>query len=234
MRAFSLWAVVFLVGISAARAEGEAAPREEGAVDYPAVRVGLGIGLASRPLALLGDDAVAGSPATLANVQVPFYLGRHLRLEPEFGMISQSGGLVPGNALLGRVTDVARVRTHVFRFLVGLQWATEVAEDTVAYVGPKVGLQTRSVELDFLPELETFDDDEIDAVDFWLGVSVGGEAFLTRNFSLGVEAGLYYLNQGESSLAALQALDPELPDHSDDAPWTLSTQGSIAARIYFL
>lgn len=234
MRAFSiLGTVVFLLFAAEARAEKDAVtPPEEEAFEFPAVRVGLGVALTSRPLVFLGDDAIAGSPASLANIQIPFYLGRSFRLEPEFGIFSQSGGLFPGNAILDSAVDLARVRTHVFRFLVGIAWATEVAPDTRIYLGPKVGLQSRSVEFES-NEVRILDN-KLKAVDFWIGAAVGGEAFLTRNFSLGVEAGFYYLNQGESSLQALEELFPDQPAFSSRSPWALSTQGSIAARIYFL
>lgn len=233
MRAFSLWAVVFLLGAATAQASESDETADLDPIEFPTFRVGIGIGLTSRPLVFFGDESTAGSPASFTNIQIPFYLGEHFRLEPEFGIFSQSGPLLPGNSLLGSLFDFGQVRTHVARFLLGLQWSTEIASRTIVYLGPKVGLQTRSMKFEVVEELEARDT-KIKAVDFWLGATLGGEAFLTRNFSLGVEAGFYYLNQGESSLAALQDLLAELPDQRNASPWVLSTQGSIAARIYFL
>lgn len=200
MRRFC-WVLGILLLSSTAWAEAplEREQEEEESVEYPSFRVGIGVSLASRPLVLVGDEATAGSPATLGNVQIPVHIGEHLRLEAEFGMHTQTGSLLPIETLLGNFVEFGSVRTHTYRFLIGAAWATEVGKDTIAYVGPKIGLQTRSMEFDFsgtvtaegeVPEVK------IKAVDFWLGGVVGGEAFLTRNFSLGVEVGLFIPEPG--------------------------------------
>jgi hypothetical protein len=143
----------------------------------------------------------------------------------------QNGGFFLGTAsFLPLPDEVAGLRTTTFRFLLGIQWATKLSRDTFAYVGPKVGLQTRSISLQ-----SNLDDRPgeltVRAVDFWLGAAGGGEAFLTRHFSLGVEVGFYYLNQGSPSILGVDPSDAE--DALDDL-WLLSTQGMLAARIYFL
>lgn len=235
MRRFFLGALLFsFVSTSAQASEPEPEPVEEAGetVEYPAFRLGIGASLASRPFALFGDEATAGSPASNANLQIPMYLGEHLRLEAEFGMFSQSGAFFPGNALLGSINELGRVRTDVFRFLVGVAWSTKVGKDTLVYVGPKFGMQSRSMEVE-LADTPT-DAVRVKAVDFWVGAATGGEAFLTSHFSLGVEVGYYYLNLGETSLSALRNLGSEEPEHTNLSPWVLTTQGSIAARLYFL
>lgn len=227
------WMLVFLFGPPAARATDEPAAEaaEEEAVSYPPVRVGVGVSLSSRPFVLLGDEGTAASPAGMTNIHFPFYLGESFRLEPEFGVFVQNGGFFLGTAsFLPLPDEVAGLRTTTFRFLLGIQWATKLSRDTFAYVGPKVGLQTRSISLQ-----SNLDDRPgeltVRAVDFWLGAAGGGEAFLTRHFSLGVEVGFYYLNQGSPSILGVDPSDAE--DALDDL-WLLSTQGMLAARIYFL
>lgn len=242
MRIFCLVpaALALLVAPSALAVEAEGEVEQEEVVTYPAFRVGVGVSLPSRPFVLLGDESTAGSPASMANVLIPMYLGKHLRLEAEFGMHTQSAGLLPGNSLLGVFdTELGQVHTSIFRALIGAAWATPLGENTLVYVGPKFGLQTRSMEFD-LPaivpasEADTTLNPKVKAVDFWLGAAVGGEAFLTRHFSLGLEVGLFYLNYGKSAITALREIDDEFSEHSEDSPWLIDTHGSIAARLYFL
>lgn len=228
------WMLLFLFGSSTAWAaeepDAEVAAEEEEAASYPPVRFGVGVSLSSRPFVLLGDEGTAGSPAGMTNVHFPFYLGETFRLEPEFGLLVQNGGFFLGTGpLLVPTEEVADLRTTTFRFLLGLQWATKLSRDTFAYVGPKIGLQTRSMSLRSSLAARA-GELKVRAVDFWLGATGGGEAFLTRHFSLGVEVGFYYLNQGSPSILGV---DPEAEDDLD-SPWFLSTQGMLAARIYFL
>jgi len=201
-------------------------------VEYPAVRIGIGASLSSRPLVLVGDDGTAGSPAGMAGVHVPFYLGEHLRLEPEFGILVQNGGSILGLGPLFVPAEGERFDLHVtvFRFLLGIQWATRLGRDTVAYVGPKVGMQSRTITLDFGAETNV-GDVKVRAVDFWLGAVAGGEAFLTSHFSLGAEIGFYYLNQGSP---AILVVSQERDTENLANQWFLSTQALLAARVYFL
>lgn len=237
---YLVWVAAALAFAPGALAEVAAAEEAEAErVEYPSFRIGVGVSLASRPVVLLGDDASASGPITLGNLQIPVYLGEHLRLEAEFGMYAQSGSPLPGNALLGNLVELARIETHIYRLLLGIGWATPLGKSTILYLGPKVGLQSRSLEV--ARDVPTADPSEpteevagkVKAVDFWLGGAVGGEAFLTDRFSLGLEVGFFYVSLGKSALSAIDEVRDERPG-DEDAPWLLGTHGSIAARLYFL
>jgi len=227
---FALFLAAPAIG-TAESSEDEASEATE-SIEYPSIRVGVGASLSSRPFVLLGDDGTAASPAGMANVLVPFYLGEHLRLEPEFGLLVQDGGAILGFGPLFQPPDDGpfNVHTTVFRFLLGIQWATRLGRDTVAYVGPKVGLQSRTISFDFATETGQ-GDVKVRAVDFWLGAVAGGEAFLTSHFSLGAEIGFYYLNQGSP---AILVVSQERDTENLANQWFLSTQALLAARVYFL
>lgn len=190
------------------------------------IRVGIGVGLVSRPFTLLGDDSTVGTSASFANLQIPVYIGSRLRIEPEFGYFHQSGGV--GSGLAGFISKDSNLKITSVRALVGVQYALPITDSTTTYLGPKAGLQSRSI----TARLESRNmEGEIRAVDFWIGGAVGGEAFLTSHFSLGVELGFYYLSLGRTTVSAESI---EVEEDKGDRQWILSTSGSFSARLYFL
>jgi hypothetical protein len=208
--------------------DDEEEPEEDGEDEILPIRIGIGVGLSSRTFALFGDDSTTGAPVSFTNIQVPIYLGTSFRLEPEIGFYHQKGGISSG--LAGLVGSVGDSRTTSVRFLLGAQYAYPLSTQTIAYVGPKVGIQSRSmqfqVEVGDLPLENT----EIRALDYWAGGSVGGEAFLTDHFSLGVEVDFFYVNLGETTAVAGE-FSLRKGSHRS---WILSTHGLLAARLYFL
>lgn len=225
-----------LDGALIAVAEEESVEEDDEDVVYLPVRVGIGIDLSSRTFGLLGDESTSGAPVGFTNLRVPVHLGSSFRLEPEVGFFHQDGGLGLGvTGLLGAAGDI---RTTTVRVLLGAQYVAPLSKATVAYFGPKIGLQTRSVQFESAlggaedEEEELSGEVEIRAIDYWVGGTVGGEAFLTRHFSLGIEVGLYFISLGDPS-ASSGAVSVR-PKDDDGRHWILSTHGSLAARIYFL
>jgi len=227
MHAFARWALPALL---------VAAPAAALADDPAPFRIGVGgsfdVGTFVAASSFFGPSV----STRFTNVTVPVWIGS-LRVEPEIGYASAS---VENKDTFEGVTETESVSSSAFRLGGTVAWSWELVERTRLYVGPRIGVIFRSTE----DESSTSEPGSVtiqrttSATDFFVGAALGGEAFLTPNFSLGVEAQATYVNFGEPETERKPAPepppDPDLVEQSSTDGSTFGTQVLISARVYFL
>jgi len=203
-----------------ATAQATAEPAVEERSDPKGPFFGVGAALLLQPIELAGNESQffvqqVGTSAILLPIHV-----EELRLEPEISF-TRYRSPVPFVGDFGAVG----ARVSLLRLGIGAAYQWDLVEDTRAYAGARFGLQLASTKLDQFGEELTFD-----RTDLFFGFALGGEAFLTERFSLGVEARIEYLDYGDTTLEALQ----EELDDMEDGPnrYQVQTTGLVAARIY--
>lgn len=232
------WALPLLLLASAATARAESESEEPPPPGLQTnLRLGIGVGIDVAPFVIVGDDAGAGLPSSFASFRIPVRIGERLRIEPEIGFFHQTGGLGPGFLRLAHPGGVD-LRTTSTRVAVAAQWVFRPAEGAEAYVGPKVGLQQRTLRIGDPPldeEIgETLEELRVEAVDYWVAATLGGEAFLHPALSLGAELAFAYVNLGRSTYVVdgLGVPSNEIDD-GGGRQWMLSTSATLLLRFYF-
>ena len=192
-----------------------------------------------------GNETLANGfvPTSFTDVTIPMWIGEHIRIEPHVGWL-ESGG-ERRTTFEGELLDQEEASISAFRIGTGVAWAWDVAERTKVYVGPRFGLVFNTREEEEFeripPDLEGARTTRTTtSTDFWIGAAVGGEAFLTEAFSLGLEAQLNYVSFGEPDVDVDVDPEPEPQPEPEPGPvtdrdsglWT--TRLAIFARVYFL
>ncbi|WP_373044856.1 outer membrane beta-barrel protein [Vulgatibacter sp.] len=209
-----------------------ALPLSAAAQEEKPFRIGIGGSVDVANINLVGSERVTFLPVGFSNVSVPMWFGA-LRIEPEFGYLATSA---EETFSFEGDRESFELDTSAFRLGGGIAWSVPVEERTRIYFGPKLGVIFRSSEE---KESVRFGEEEdsqttkVTSTDFWIGAAVGGEAFLTPNFSLGIEAQLNYVDLGEPEVEFDPEPEGQQPDIEVDAS-LLSTHALFTARIYFL
>lgn len=216
----------------------------------PRTRVGIGVGVnvsggattgARHRLPFTGTGGIGGGPVELSvaapsipflSLQVPIWIGDHLRIEPEigFGRAARTMEFVDDF----EEADSTKLSGSSMGFLVGssVAWAFEVAPSTRAYVGPKIGVILRRDEQEIRSEGAT-QTVTVSASDLFLGALIGGESFLTSHFSLGVEGELVWLSEGKPKVTVKPGAEVSvMPIEMDDS--SVVTRARFFGRLYFL
>jgi hypothetical protein len=154
-------------------------------------------------------------PLDLADIRVPIFIGSHVKLEPEIGILRMTETVSGGDFLFD-----PRVRKETFtqlRLALGGYYRHSATEKLEIYVGPRVGIirSTESIRRDDDEDSETLKD-------LLLGAALGGEYFFSNHFSLGGEVQFNYLSFDETE-------DP----FSRTEASLLTTNASVLLRFYF-
>lgn len=187
-----------------------------------------GIGGGDGPLEL----AMVAPSIPFLSLQVPIWIGDHLRIEPEIGF-GRAARTVEFLDDFGE-SDSSKLSGSSLGFLVGssVAWAFDVAPSTRAYVGPKIGVILRRDEQEIRSEgaSQTV---TISASDLFLGALIGGESFVTSHFSLGVEGELVWISEGKPRVTVKPGAEVSvMPVRIDDS--SVVTRARFFGRLYFL
>lgn len=193
-------------------------------------RIGIGASVEMTRVDVGGDDEIAWLPIGGANLRVRIWIGS-LRIEPEIGDLRLR---VETRSSFDGETSSFDIAQSAFRIGTGIAWSFAPDESTRIYFGPRFGLIFHALEFEesdsFLDE--TFSEkQERSATDFCIGASVGGQAFLTKRFSLGIEAQINYVNLGEPEVERTPAEEEPIRSEFDGS--ILSTRALFLARFYF-
>ena len=167
--------------------------------------VGLGVGM----------DLRLGAPATLGNISVPIHVSELIAVEPEIGFFQRTNEL----------NDNKDSQLNL-RFGLGLLFKQEITKNTNIYGGARFGII-----LDTLTQDDGNTETETSRTDFFIGGVAGGENFFGNAFSIGAEAGIYFISGGEPTVT----VDGDEADKADNFANTLiSTSTLIIFRWYFM
>jgi len=185
-------------------------------------RIGLGVGWNSSDQMIIAEDG-GFSGVTLigiGNFSVPILIGGHVRIEPEFGILRTSEDQQDE----GYSWESSQT---LWRVGVAGHWAFSTREGLQPYFGPRFGL------IRYSGRMESRSDGQQDEYkrsrrDWYLGLALGGEYFISRHFSIGAEVQLNYLMIGDESFEP----DPG-PSSAESSSSLFMNNGLIAARFYF-
>lgn len=213
----------------------ETPPKEQ-----PRFRIGIGAAVDLATFEIFRDTSVSNtlgtqftgsevniSPGGFTALQVPIWID-DLRIEPEIGYYraSQEADFDRGDFGGQKTTVVA----SGLRLGAGVAWAFEVAERTWAYVGPRFGVVLRDESQEMEVEGES-QEVTLSSTDLWIGLGLGGEAFLTPGFSVGVEGQLNYYSLGDPRVSVAPAEGIDL-DPGDLSRSIINTNALIFGRVY--
>lgn len=218
---------------------GGAAVEEE---ELPRTRFGIGVGLDLIGGTTTGTnfrlDGLPDSEILLAvprisflSLQVPIWIGEHVRIEPEigFGRTTRTLGWI--DDFEGEGTSLTAA-SQSFLFGSSVAWAFGVAPSTRAYVGPRIGIILRRDEQEFRGE-GARESLTVTSSDLFLGALIGGESFLTSHFSLGVEGELFWISEGKPKVEVKPAVEAvAIPVDMDGSQ--VSSRVRLFGRLYFL
>jgi hypothetical protein len=202
-------------------------------------KIGIGVGLnsGSTPIILFQSSSSSGIVPFYASlpitIQVPIVLSG-FRIEPEFGLFSTSSSSTTGN-------NVNEDAFSAMRFAAGLYYGKSLSENANLYVGPRLGmllLSTTSKNVDTLfsggQETRT---SESSSSNILLEAVIGGEYMLSQHFSLGAEAQLGLLLEGDEETSTSRTPAPPIPQptpvKTEESGTHIQTNARVTARFYF-
>ena len=157
-------------------------------------------------------------------------------IEPEVGIYSYSytdNGSTDSTGTLTSATEDFSATS--IRIGVGLYYTQSMVGNLSAYIGPRVGIITNSIELQAFPPPEGGVNQPSATInssrtDFFIGLTLGGEYFLSTAFSLGADVGFEYLSLGTTTATETPAVSGNLGGFTGH---TFETKEAIVARVYF-
>lgn len=192
------------------------------------VHVGLGAGLSPFGLVLFDNDIVPPAQAG-GGLYVPIDIGESLRVEPEVGLFRYS---------TSRTSDGLEESAAYtsLRFGSGVFYRMALGESSGAYVGGRLGLVLNSeTDENYQPDAtgnETKTTTTESRTDLSVALAGGGEHFFTPHFSLGAEAQLGMLFQGDETREREPAEEQTGPT-VETSGFVLETRSLLFARVYF-
>lgn len=190
------------------------------------VRVGVGAGINFPSFDLiLADDDLIFLPDAMVDWYIPVRISDTFIVEPAFSISTASDTVDPEEG--DTLTDSA----SVIQLGIGLLYPIRLTEATRANVGARTGIVLVSADNEYTGADNTVETQSMSRSDFFFGLAVGGDYFLSPSFSLGGEVTLTYYSIG----------DPEYTDTASDDDDTSTTSGSVIStgaqllvRWYFL
>lgn len=192
-----------------------------------------GVGAAINPVTLYttsaASDGVLTVPIQTAALFAPMQFSEEFRLEPQFGLVStsvekntkDSDGNVRGTLTYGQ--SGLMLGTGAF-------YTFAPDSSTLGYIGTRLGVILSKNSTEF----NAVDGDKAHAnysqTILFYGPTFGGEYYLSRFMSLGVELGLTFMSFGDIGYDAQPSLpDPNAPEISQNA---ISTNALVFVRFY--
>ena len=183
-------------------------------------RAGVGISWSTAgPVFLDGFSPAAQATGAPATILFPLLTAEGVRIEPELAMV-----LIRASEY--DAVDEVLYTTSGNVFSAGFAFEGVWRGDTsLVYAGPKMALSRTRLRYEAVVDGDVADAVEVTRIDFSGGVAIGGEQFLSRNFSLGGEASLIadYIGRPQFRSAA----DPDRTDGMQ-----VVTRAAIVLRWY--
>lgn len=213
-------------------------------------RIGIGVALDLGSAAMTQETQLAGAntnlngppvgipllyPAAPLTFSIPMRFG-HFMIEPEIGIYSYSYDLNGSQDSTGVPTsETEDVSGTSIRAGIGLYYTQQIAGNLSAYIGPRIGIVTNSVEFGSHPppadtQFEKSATAQLSRTDFFVGVTLGGEYFFSSGFSLGAEAGFEYLSLGNTTITETPVVSGS---QGGTTGHSFQTKEAIVARVYF-
>ncbi len=169
---------------------------------------------------------------------IPMRFG-NFKIEPEVGIYSFSymiSGAKDSTGTQIGVTD--GYSSTSIRVGLGLYYTQQVAGNLSAYVGPRLGIITNSIEADsYPPPADTgvfgqkASTTNTSRTDFFVGLTLGGEYFFSSAFSLGADVGFEYRSLGNQTTTETPAVSGTPAGATTGH--SFETKEAIVARVYF-
>ncbi len=193
----------------------------------------IGFGAAINPITLLtesdGSNGNLTVPIQTAAVFLPMLFGENLRVEPQFSLIRLAEDKITKDDA-GKTRGTYEGTTSGLMLGTGVFYGFDLDAATKGYLGARFGIISSSSSAVFTPV--NGDDSEVSysQINLFYGPALGGEYYLSRHMSLGVELGLNVLSYGNVDYEA----EPSIPDPSrSEVDQTLiSTSALVFARLY--
>ena len=151
-----------------------------------AQKIGLGTSIVSGITSISDNSNIV--PVGLNNILIPIKLER-FRIEPEIALLRINDESNENN-------DKETSTTSIFQIGVNAHYLFDIDESLKGYVGPKLGMTYGSI------SKEVGDNSsDISTSSLYLGIGTGCEYFFSKNFSLGGEIQLSYINRGNPEVS---------------------------------
>lgn len=196
----------------------------------------LGIGAAINPVTLYtesaGSDGTLSVPVQTTAFFIPLQLTSSFRVEPQFGLISTS---TERTAYSGTSVTSGRIERSQSGMIIGSGLFYTFSPDTTTrgYIGTRLGWIKAHNSLTFTPLGKgEFVETVYRQTSAFYGAAFGGEYYLSRFMSLGVELNLTAISFGDIEYEVTPSLEsPSQPEISQSA---FSTNALVFVRFYLL
>jgi hypothetical protein len=148
----------------------------------------IGLGVSLNPTALFNSSSSSTMflPIGFTNIYVPITINQSFRIEPEVGIFSQSSETSSG-------LSSSKYSSTLLRIGVGLFKIQPFEETFHSYVGPRIGILSTSSSSSSTGSTESSSSE----MDYFVGLSVGGEYLFSTHFGIGGEVQLNYVSFGQ-------------------------------------
>ncbi|MBI3258318.1 MAG: outer membrane beta-barrel protein [Ignavibacteriae bacterium] len=226
MTHFRLVAIVAFsrsVALQAQSSTTPSAPSQDSSQNKFTFGIGVGVtpsSLESRSLFGLTDNNLS-SVVLPVSVFVVFDIGNLFRIEPEFGINSQS---LTFTSTSPSYPESQKITLQSIKFGLGVMVKQKIASSAHSYFGIRGGYLAYSLNSE---DSQSTDPDKFSRPFFTAAAVAGGEYFLGRQFSLGAEVNIGYLSIGEEKVSSSSRSSSKLTGSG------LFTNAQVTARFYF-
>jgi hypothetical protein len=184
-------------------------------------RIGLGAALSF--IAPIKENAAAQKAMILPEFLIPIDIIQHLRIEPIFGL-SQTSYKSESNDQ--QYTATQTQSESLMRIGIGILYTSTITDNLQINIGirPSTILTAKKSELNTATDINAT---SVHTTAINIATTIGGEYFLGKKFSLGIEAQLNYYNEGNPKI------EPAALSPSTSNTTALYTSTFITARLYF-
>ncbi len=193
----------------------------------------IGFGAAINPISILtesdGSDGNLTVPVQTAAIFLPMLFGEHLRIEPQFSLISLSESKVTKDDA-GKTRGTYEGNTSGLMLGTGVFYGFHLDTSTKGYIGARMGIISSSSSAVFTPVSGGESHVSYSQINLFYGPAIGGEYYLSSRMSLGMEVGLNILSYGKVEYEAQPSISD--PSRADIDQTMVSTGALVFARLY--
>lgn len=193
----------------------------------------IGLGAAINPVTVYtgsaGSDGILTVPVQTAALFAPLQFGAGFRLEPQFGLLSATTDKTTRD---GDGSDRGTLTYSQSGTMLGTGAFYTFTPDssTLGYIGARFGMLISKNSTEFNAVDGTNTHAIYSQTTVFYGPAFGGEYYLSRFMSLGVELGLTFMSFGDVEYDAQPWLpDPNAPEFSQTS---ISTNALVFVRFY--
>ena len=193
----------------------------------------IGFGVAINPITVLtesdGSDGNLTVPIQTAGIFVPMLFDNSIRIEPQFSLLKLSETKVTRDDN-GNPRGTLETSTTGLMLGTGAFYGFTLDSATTGYIGVRAGIISSSNIEQFTPVSGDQAEVSYSQTNLFYGPALGGEYYLSRYMSLGMELGLNVLSYGEVEYEARPSFSD--PSRADIDQSSLSTSGLVFIRLY--